>query len=188
MNDLEEILCTHSVDPHGSGAICAGTPSTLLYEDTSKSPREVHCLDLSGAEPKPAAGKRVIHTELDNITDMCVVQDGDEQVLIVAHMNGVFAYNTETDEPVPKIRYDMEAGGLTTDGRGHLWVIDDGDKSIKTYSVSDGKYLGSLKKDLEEFGPPDKICWLEETSSLLCACRRNGEYELKCLDVQFEDN
>ena len=101
MNDFKKILCTHLVDPHGSGAICAGTPSTLLYEDTSKSPREVHCLDLSGAEPKPAAGKRVIHTELDNITDMCVVQDGNEQMLIVAHMNGVFAYNTETDEVVP---------------------------------------------------------------------------------------
>ena len=82
----------------------------------------------------------------------------------------------------------MEAGGLATDGRGHLWVIDDGDKSIKTYSVSDGKYLGSLKKDLEEFGSPDKICLLEGMSSLLCACRRNGEWKVKVLDVQFENN
>ena len=80
------------------GVMCTSTPSTLLYVDESKTPREIHWLDLSGKEPKPAPGRKSIHTELRLIKDMCFIQDGDKQLLVAAGENeGLFAYNANKD-------------------------------------------------------------------------------------------
>ena len=121
--------------------------STLLYEDWTKSPREVHWLDVSGTQPKPAEGKSVIHTEQTKIEDMCFVEDGEKQLLVVAGGNeGLFAYNTVTDELEWKIGGHISGNetaittmGVTTDERGHLFVTDIGNHCIQMFSVSDGQ-------------------------------------------------
>ena len=170
--------------------MCAGTQSTLLYEDRSKSPREVHWLDLNDAQPKPADGKRVIHTEQTNIDDMCFSESAEKQLLVVAGGDkGLFAYNTDTDELEWKIGghlsghlIAMHTMGVTTDGRGHLFVTDTYNHCIQMFSVSDGQYLGFLVIDIAEtlrsrhlkstceqiFRFPWRIRWCEETSSLIC--------------------
>ena len=63
---------------------------------------DVHWLDFSKSKPKPAAGKCVIHIEHsdiqhDDVDDMCFVQDGGKQLLIVAAHSTIFAFNIEND-------------------------------------------------------------------------------------------
>ena len=200
---MKRIFNIHSV-PHEPDAICTGaTPSILLYEDTSKTPRDVHCLDLSGSEPKPASGKPVIHTQNNNIDDMCFVQDGDKQLLIVTvtdeynesgDTDEIFAYNTETDKlewtfcgKVPGMEKKMIAYGVTTDGRGHLFVGNYENNCILMFSVSDGQHLGCLLKDVETFKNPNKIYWCEETSSLIATeCDEDiDKYLVKVISVKY---
>ena len=84
------------VAPHKPGVMCAATPPILLYVDASKSPRDVHWLDLSESQPKPAAGKRVIHAQQDIFRDMSFTMNGNKQLLLVAGGDGgLFAYDTE---------------------------------------------------------------------------------------------
>ena len=68
--------------PHDPYRMCSVTPSTLLYVDAPTA--EVHWLDLSESQPKPAAGKSVIHLGPGFIQDMCFVQTGDKSLLAVA--------------------------------------------------------------------------------------------------------
>ena len=180
--------------PHKPGALCAATPSTLLYVDVSKSPREIHCLDLSELQPKVAAGKRVIHTKQKVIYDICCLQVGDEQLLVVAAgKGGLFAYNLNTgklewkvDRKPPGVEKDMEVIGVATDKSGHLFVCDlrDGNSCIHLFKASNGQYLGCLMKDEEELGIPDRIHWCEKASSLISLCLK-GKWHINAISVQF---
>ena len=148
-------------------------------------------MDLSGAELKPAEGKHVIHTEQTNIEDMCFVENGQKQLLVVADgKEGLFAYNTATDElewkkdgHLSENIIAMKPMGVTTDGRGHLFVTDCGNHCIQMFSVSDGQYLGYLV--IENIGSfdrskifrfPYRIRWCEETSSLICTSKFKSRF------------
>ena len=194
-HDAEDLtsFSNYSLTPHAPGILCQGTVSTLLYEDTTRSPREVQWLDLSDGEPKPAAGKPVIHTQNNDIEDMCFVQYGEESLLVVADTEqGLFAYNTEKDklewrvaEYLPGNKRDMTVMGVTTDGRGHLFVVDCDNERIQMFSVSDGQYLGYVVIDarvirsLKTFPRwveyplrfPHGTGWSEATSSLICSSK-----------------
>ena len=131
VKDFNQILFTHSVAPHKPGALHAVTPSTLLYEDSSKSHIEIHWLHLSELQPKPAVGKRVIHKKLKYILDMCCLQDEGEQLLVLAAGNNLLAYNThigklewKVDRKPPDMEKSIDFHGVTTDNRGHLFVCD----------------------------------------------------------------
>ena len=181
--------------PVTPGVLCTAAPSSLLYVDLSTCPREVHWLDLSDGQ-KPAAGKRVIHTIQFEIRDMCFTQDRDKQLLIVAGEGGMLsAYNTETDELEWKVEEKLpgkkiDVRGVTTDGRGHLFVSDRmyDSKCIQMFSVSDGSYMGSLRTGTDTLGSPSCICWCEHMSSLLCVCAGleygESEWLLKIISVQ----
>ena len=189
------VLHTHSVAPHIPFRLCAATPSTLLYADTSKQQWEIHWLDLSELEPKQAAGKCVIHAANNTPTrDLCFTQNGDRQLLIVIYFDGIVAYNTETDKvewevhgTLPGMEQAMDPWGVTTDGRGHLFVGDfkNGNKSIQIFSVLDGHYLGCLMKDVDAYGAPARIRWCDSKSSLLAAFMWQGKWHLKVINVQF---
>ena len=68
---------------------------------------------------------------------MCFVQDGDKELLIVFGLGeGLSTYNTDTDKLEWKVHEapDRRLGltGVTTDGRGHLFVTDyDSDCVVK---------------------------------------------------------
>ena len=122
----------------------------------------------------PAAGKLVIPTPLYWIYDMCYVKDGDKQLLVVsAGGEGLHAYNTVTDElewkvegKLPGMGKKMDAWGVTTDGRGHLFLADY-ENGIQMFSTA-GRYLGCLIGD-EDLGSPHRVRWCDETSSILAA-------------------
>ena len=189
---FKRILRTHWVAPHEPGAMCTGaTSSDLWYEDLCTEPREIRPLDLSDEQPKPAVGKRVIHTQHSEIYDMCFVQDGDKQLLVVAAgKEGLFAYNTETDAlewkmdgTQPGMEKDIVAYGVTTDGRGHLFMGDRmyGNYCIQMFSVSDGSYLGCLVKGI--VGEPVSIRWCAKSSSLLILSNDVWNCYLKVIKV-----
>ena len=164
-SDLSKTFCTHLVAPHEPVMLCTVKLSTLLYVDWSKIPFEVHWLDLSDVQPKPAAGKSVIHTQQRNIRDMCYVQNGGKEYLIIAAgREGVFAYNTlldklewKVDGTLPEMKKDIAAYGIATDGHSHLFVADYNNRCIQMFSASDGSYLRCLVvKGAKSLGQPDK--------------------------------
>ena len=178
--------------PHWPMRLCTTTASTLLYEDWTKSIHEVHCLDVSDAQPKPVAGKSVIHAQLYRMYDMCAMQNGDKQLLVAAAgEDGLFAYNMKRDKLEWKVdvkphgmeKY-MEVSGVTTDGRGRLFSCDRANECIQVFSAADGQYLGCLIKDVETFGDPVRICWCEKTSTLLAAFWLESELHFTAINIQ----
>ena len=105
--------------------------------------------------------KNVVRKQHNNEADMCVVQNGDKQLLIVtggAHTSGgVYAFNTETDELAWTVKGELEgteeemgAYGVTTDGRGHLFVCAPWDNEcIQMFSVRDGARMGAVMRQGE---------------------------------------
>ena len=189
VKDLKKPLKIDSVPQHKPSVICTGaTPSTLLYVNEAKEPRDIYWLDLSDGKPKPAAGKRVIHTRQSYI--MCFTRDGDKHlVVVVDHTQGIFAYNADSGKlawqvcgKLPGMEKYPDAVGVTTDGRGHLFVSDhwDGNDCIQMFSVSDGQYLGCLKKDIIDFSGPGRLYRCEATS-LVCSCLT----DLKVINIQY---
>ena len=201
-SDLNRVILTHSVAPLEPGIMCTGTaPSTLLFVDASKRPREVHWLDLSDGQPKPAAGKRVIHTKMHDIYGMCFAQDGDQKLLVYTASQTlcgdgkIFVHNMVTDKlewevdgNLPGMPRNLFALHVVSDGRGHLFVGDRRNGCIQIFSVVDGQYLGCLMKDVEDFRETYRIYWSEKTSSLICSCYSIEElsslHYLKVFSVQ----
>ena len=59
LSDLSQIIHSYSTDGLRPEALCAASPSTLLFVDRSKLLGEVHWLDCSGTEPK-LTGKKLV--------------------------------------------------------------------------------------------------------------------------------
>ena len=179
--------------PHKPRLLCtAEVPSVLLYEDIATSPREVHWLDLSDGEPKPAPGKPVIHTQNNDIEDMCFVQYENKKLLIVAdYHEGISAFNTETDEQewivcgqLSGMEKDLDPQGVTTDGRGHLFVSDARNLCVHVLSATDGSYITCLLKGKESPLGKDlgMIRWCEKIKSLILT---SDWRDLKIINLQF---
>ena len=188
--------------------ICALSPSALLYEDMCEFPRVIRLFEFDDSQPNQAGKRNVIHPQLDGeIADMCTVQDGYKQLLIVAArdvispcvsrdgtfdfygQDGIFAYNTATDKrewafcgKLPGMENIMKARGVATDGRGHLFVSDQGNHCIHLFSV-DGNYIKCLLKGEDRLGNPGIIRWWVEESCLVTVCGR--ESHLKVISVLF---
>ena len=193
VNDFNKILRSHSVAPHKPTQLDRNAASTLIYSDESTKNIDVHWLDFTGSNPKPPAGKVVIGTELHFIDDICFVQYGDKQLLAVAARKaGLFVYNIRKDKLEWKVdgkvcgmERALRANGVTTDGRGNLFVADRGNECIQMFSASDGQYLGRLMKGVETIGGPFSVQWSAETSSLVAACYLNAEWHLQVINIQY---
>ena len=185
-SDLSRILHVHSVLHHEPVMLSTTTaPSVLLYVDWSKTPFEVHWLDLSNAQPKPAAGRIPIQTQHSEIYDMCFAQDGNRQLLVVAvGQEGLFAYDIETDRLAWKVGENLGYAGVTTDGRGHLFVADYDNRCIHLIRTSGSIYAKFWMKFPDALGHPARIHWSEHTSSLIAACWSNGKWLLNIINVQ----
>ena len=168
--------------PHQPYRLSTSSPSTLLYVNRSKEPREVRVVDCSGTKPKAVEGKNVIRTKQASISDMCAVQDGERQLLVVTDSGkhgGVYAYNTATDVLEWSVKgklegmdEEMDAQGVTTDGRGDLFVCDPKNECIQMFCVRDGAYMGAvMRQEEQELKYPRQIQWCETTSSLVVAHR-----------------
>ena len=188
---MKKILHTYPVER--PGVICTAEPSTLLWVNRSKCLREVHWLDLTGKRPKPAEGKKIIHTQLGRIDDMCFIQNGNKQLLVAAKCDeGIFVYNTNTDTlewkvvvaKRPEMKENMDVREITTDGHGHLFVSDGNNHCIHVYSLY-GSYMKCLLKHDYTLYKPGAIRWCDKTSSLIAECYWKEKWSVKVINVQF---
>ena len=194
VNDFNKILLSHSVAPHKPEILTTIGASTLIYGHGSKKLIEVRWLDLSESKPKLAAGKSVILTQLGKMFDICFVEDGDKQLLVVAAFEaGLFAYNIKMGKlewkvngKVSGMEQALDAGGVTSDEHSYLLVADSGNECIQMFSASDGQYLGFLMTGVETIGDPIRVHWSPETSSLLTACSLQDTFSshLQFINIQ----
>ena len=106
---------------------------------------------------------------------------GNEDLLVTAHSySGVYAYVAGTD----KLKWYasgnqygldkwMNAVGITSNGRGQLFVCDTSNNCIQMMSM-DGTFLGTVLR-LEN---PQRIRWCCKTSSLVIAHRKQGLFSI----------
>ena len=86
----------------------------------------------------------VTNTREKYIEDICCVEDGDEQLFITTHSldRRLCAYNSRANEREWVIK-GKDIQGVTTDGRGHLFVCNSDKGCVQVYTT-DGQYLGVL--------------------------------------------
>ena len=186
------ILYSHSVAPHQPGVLCSASPTTLLYEDQSKTPREVRWLDCSFSRPKPAHGTNITYTQQNNIWDMCLLQLFDKELLVTSRgSRGIKVYNVDTDEIAWTIKYGslysdlrMNPFGITADERGNLFVCDLNQSCVQIFSVLEQKYVGRLPNDTKILGQPVMIRWCYDTKSLLVVHKKLTQYYLSMLQYR----
>ena len=112
----------------------------------------------------------VTNTKEDYIEDICCVEDSDEPLLMTTHSlkRRLCAYNTRVNKREWIIK-GTNALGVTSDGRGHLFVCDPDKDCVQVYST-DGECRGVLiSKGESGLGKPMKIRWQKKTSSAVIA-------------------
>ena len=127
----------------------------------------------------------------DLVRDICFVQRGDKELLVVnRYLDNVCeiqAYSTATSTlewrvrgRLPGMGADVDPLGITTDGRGHLFVCDGANRCIFVVSA-DGKFVGILLRDL---GEPRKIRWCNASESLVVSNKRDEKWNVSVVSVK----
>ena len=195
INNLSQILYTHSVMPHMPSKLCTVGSSMLLYQDQSKIPPRIHWLDCNESKPKLLKGKSFT-TSLQDITDMIGVRNGTDELIIgTGKQNGIHCYSTTTkslkwsmEGQLPGMKNALYAASLGTDRRGHLFVSDGfiGNRCIQMFSVSDGRYLGCLINEGEQgFRCPHRICSHSASYSLVVAHMVSFCWSLSMINMEY---
>ena len=101
---------------------------------------------------------------------------------------GIHAYNVDTNSLEWKKEIEgMARAGIVSDGHGHLFVCDWGNKCIHMLSVSDGQYMGCLiKQGVQGLGVPVFGAWSEEMSSLIVARGKGNKRFISVIKVHSE--
>ena len=161
--------------PHLPGHLCTVSPSTLLYVDESKSPREIHWLDCSSTEPTPI--QKVISTSLEDIWEIQhAAREGLVLVMAAPGSDGIHAYNETTGElkwsVVGKplgMANQLWPCSMAGNGKGKLFISDicDDNEAVHVFNVSDGRYVGCLIRKGEK-GLKDvlRVVWCDAVKSL----------------------
>ena len=123
-------------------------------------------------------------------------QTDDKRLLIITDSDhGICAYDTEDNKLVWKVKgklngmeHRMSPWGVTTDGRGHLFICDMRNECIQVFSVSDGKYEGCvLKKGQKGMGVPRCIRWYHENSSLVVAHKEGDKRNISVIRINVKE-
>ena len=140
------------VDPQIPGHLCIVSPSTLLYVDESKSPREIHWLDCSSMEPTPM--QKVIHTSQQDIWEIQhAATEGLVLVMAAPGSEGIHACNQTTGElkwsvvgkPL-RMGNHLWPCSMAGNGKGRMFVsyTCHDNEAVHMLNVSDGRYLRCL--------------------------------------------
>ena len=178
----------HSVAPHQPQALCSISPSVLVYEDTSKNPRQLNWLDCSETKPKPLG--IIQNLNLHSVQDMCVVESEKETLLIVISYYAnelIYAFNSITGElkwsaPKKTSNGPFCSQSVTGDGNGRLYVTDATNNCIQMFSASDGQYLGYfIKQGDQGLGNLHRLQWSETSSSLVVGHHDNTTWSISTI-------
>ena len=191
MDNLKAIVLKHSVTPYQPLALCISSPTTLLYVDASRIVRDVRWLDCSGSVPKPLSGINWTATQQNTISDMCSMADGENKLIITTRgFGGISAYSNRRSGrlewnmkgELPGMDVNMCAESITTDGRGHFFMCDVGNKCIQMFSPQG--YKGTIWKGREHtLGEPLMVRWCKISSSLNVVHMKSREYSISKIPV-----
>ena len=208
MTHLPSRLCTAtptdetSSSSKSSSEASAPSPATLLfYVDYLRTPRKVRWLDCGASPPKPAEGCNVTDTMHAVTHDICCCicplndHDNKRLLIITDSDHGICAYDTKENKLVWKVKgklngmeHRMSPWGVTTDGRGHLFICDMRNECIQVFSVSDGKYQGCvLRKGQKGLGVPRCIRWYHENSSLVVAHKEGNKRNISVIRIDVQE-
>ena len=189
LNNLDEILYTHSVARNKPGRLFPVSPSILLFGCGTVEGPEIHWLDCSAIPPKEVSQKNVIFPTENIIWEMCFVNEEKNRkrlIIITAGNERIYAYNVDTKSLEWKTEIKgMKQVGIVSDSHGHLFICDLENKCIHMISVSDGQYMGCLiERGDQGMGSPVWGVWSEETSSLIVAHRRDFKWFISVIKIQ----
>ena len=186
VGDLRTVLQRYSVAPDYPDRLftCQSSRGTLVYADCKPDKQVVKWLDCSSYPPSFLNTQTNIQVQLAGnyfIQDMCFVTDGEKDLLVTTHNHGgVHAYIAGTDELEWRVSNTgsglqpggMKAVGITSDGRGQLFICDAANCCIQMFSAN-GTFLGTVLRCGDQMlGNPLKIRWCNQTRSLLVAHNR----------------
>ena len=124
------------------------TTQYLLYEDSSKTPRQIRSLDCGKSQPYVT---KVISTKQDSLQDMCL---GGCKLLIASDFNtGICAYNMSTNEFVWKVERREKLKGMeweicpqsiAVDASGRVLVNDTNNDCVQMFYTLDGRFIRAL--------------------------------------------
>ena len=130
--------------------------------------------------------------------DMCCACEGRVKIFSLGcnhYVKFVSAYSAKAktlwtlpDFQPDGMKHEMNPSGITTDGRGHLFICDTANECIQIFDT-DGTYLcpvdcnGKLK-----LGPPERIDWSETESALVVTHTGYKKCFISVLNVQIQPN
>ena len=131
VNNLQKIVLNFTTKPRQPAKLLSLSPTSLMYWDSSSS--SLVTVDCRSSPPcqRPLTGK----LPKNKITDMCFVDGEDSKLIVVVFKDGslcVFSaisselqWQAKQEMPHTRVaQQPLRAGGVTTDGRGHLFVSD----------------------------------------------------------------
>ena len=189
VNSLRTAVRSHSVAPDYPFRLYTSTtsPGIMLYTICKPNKQVVKWLDCS-SDPPTLKNTRTNIPLVGNqfIEDMCLVACRKTDLLVTTqNFGGVYAYVAGTDN----LRWYfggyhrgidkwINAVGITSNGRGHLFVSDIGNNCIQMLST-DGTFLGSvLRGGKSGLGNPQRIRWCSRSNSLVIAHKRQGLFSI----------
>ena len=162
-------MCVKFVTPCNPSALCVGPGSILFFVDELTS----HIFQLDCSKIPPARVVAFTPTQETKIYDLSYLTHQNKDLIITTNgESGVSAYRLYTGElqwnymgTMPGTDKVMNACGVATDRRGHIFVCDSANKCIQLFSP-DGRYLGEAFRK-QGRGRPDQIRWFEHVSRLV---------------------
>ena len=110
------------------------------------------------------------------IKDICFFKENNKEIVICLYrgLKGIYARNWSNQllwsvDGAISGQQEIVCVSVATNGHGHLFVCDDGNKCIQLFST-DGLYIGRLVKAGEHgLGEPRLVRWCKKSSSLVIA-------------------
>ena len=191
MEDLEKPVLVLPTGPHQPERLYSPSGAKLLYEDCSKVPRQIRWLDCSISPPLvtdvTTTGQHTLH-------DLCFVDSGaGKRLLIVCDSKqGVCAYDAisnqlawrakSTEIKLKRNDWQMSAQGVAADEESfYLYVCDVNNRCVQMFSMTDGRYMGTLLPDDGEplLGDMTCISWCKDTQSIAVAhCTDDNQWKV----------
>ena len=123
-------------------------------------------------------GRHITLSQQSSLNDLHFVQHGEHQLLVTSDVRqGVSCYDATSGElkwrvkgRVGGMEKAMNLRGVTSDGKGHLFVYDHNNHGIQMLSVN-GMYMGCVFKAKHQVNHfrTEWIRWCSRTSSLVLA-------------------
>lgn len=181
--NLDEVVDKCKIKCERHVWMCRGVDdSSFVYTDryiTQNVHQVVNLVDCSTIPPKTRTMATLDHSHA--IWDMCCIQEGNKQLLIIVDGN-ISAYDMEYGEL--EWNYNERVGyaqAVTTDGKGHLFVCDTKGKCIHVFSGA-GEFISTIAQSTTlGIGTPVMIDWSEGMSSLVVA--HTNDYDKYSISV-----